>query len=55
MIKGDDKLSPLNKKKQINEIEGMMKEYMDETRSYINSMKDPEKSPLQKLKEAAGR
>jgi len=55
MIKGDDKLSPLNKKKQITEIEGMMREYMDETRSYINSMKDPEKSPLQKLKEAAGR
>lgn len=55
MIKGDDKLSPLNKKKQITEIEGMMKEYMDETRSYINSMKAPEKSPLQKLKEAAGR
>lgn len=55
MIKGDDKLSPLAKKKQITEIEGMMREYMDDTRSYINSLKTPEKSPLQKLKEAAGR
>jgi hypothetical protein len=54
-IKGDDTLSPLAKKKQITEIEDTMKEQMGATRYVINSMKNVEKSPLQRLKEAYSR